>query len=110
MQPAGHFIELGEAGADPLDALARIEKSVDAPLVVVDDLRRREQARADLRFPELQQRLFRAGENLSGILFRQQTAVHHLLRGGDDAPKHGFVPDDLDVAVEIRNLRQSIVK
>jgi len=30
VQPAGHLIQFGEAGADAFDALAGIEKRVDA--------------------------------------------------------------------------------
>ena len=40
VQAAGHFVELGEAGADSLDALAGIEKGVDAAFVVLQNLLR----------------------------------------------------------------------
>ena len=46
VQPAGHFVELGEAGADALDALAGIEEGVDAALVAFEDLRRRAAGRS----------------------------------------------------------------
>ena len=39
VQAAGHLVELGESGADALDALAGIEEGVDAALVVLQDLR-----------------------------------------------------------------------
>jgi hypothetical protein len=35
----GHFVELGEAGADALDALAGIEEGGDAAFVVLQNLR-----------------------------------------------------------------------
>ena len=41
VQAAGHLVELGEAGADALDALAGVEEGVDAAFVALDDLVRR---------------------------------------------------------------------
>ncbi len=46
----------------------------------------------------------------SGLLLAHQAAVHHVLRGEDDAPQHGFVLDDADVAVEVGDLRQAVVE
>ena len=37
-------------------------------------------------------------------------AVHHVLRGEDDAAQDGLVLDDADVAVEVGNLRQAVVE
>ena len=37
MQPAGHFVELGEAGADALDALAGVEEGVEAEFFDSDE-------------------------------------------------------------------------
>ena len=44
VQAAGHLVQLREARADTLDALARIEERVEAALVVLDDFERRFEA------------------------------------------------------------------
>ena len=87
VQAAGHFIQLREAGADALDPLARIEKSVEAALIVLDDLERRLQPLFGARLAQPQQRLFRAREDLLGIVLGHQRAVHQLLRRDRDAPQ-----------------------
>ena len=46
----------------------------------------------------------------SGLLLAEQAAVHHVLRGEDDAAQDGLVLDDADVAVEVGNLRQAVVE
>ena len=45
-RPPVIFVQLGEAGADALDALAGVEEGVDAALVVLEDLRRRSAGRS----------------------------------------------------------------
>ena len=64
MQPAGHLVELGVTGANALYALAGIEKSVEAALVLFDDLRRAGQAGFHARIAELEQALLGAGQDL----------------------------------------------
>ena len=111
VQAAGHFVELGEAGADALDALAGVEEGVDAAFVVFAGSGRACR-RPDLtaRIAELEQGLFGAGEDVAGLLLAHQAAVHHVLRGEDDAAQDGLVLDDADVAVEIGDLRQAVVE
>ena len=75
VQAAGHFIELGEAGADALDALAGIEKGVDAAFELLDDLAGVGEGILGLRFAQLEQRLFGGGQDLVGLLFAEQRAV-----------------------------------
>jgi hypothetical protein len=37
VEAAGHFVELGKAGADAFDALAGIEEGVESAFVILDD-------------------------------------------------------------------------
>ena len=107
---AGHFVELGEAGADALDALAGVEEGADAALIALEDLAWVEEAGLDLRIAEFEEGLFGAGEDFAGLFLAEQGAVHHVLRGEDDAPQDGLVFDDADVAVEVGNLREAVVE
>jgi hypothetical protein len=110
VQAAGHFIELGEAGADALDALAGVEEGIDAAFVAIENLRRGHQAALHAGFAEFEQGLLGAGQDRVGLLFPQQAAVHHVLRSEDDAPQNGLVLDDADVAVEVGDVGQAVVE
>src|ERR1035438_5184511 len=80
VEAAGELVELGEAGADSLDALAGVEEGVDAAFVVLENLAGVEQAALDAGFAELEEGFFGAGEDFVGLLFAEQGAVHHVLR------------------------------
>ena len=110
VHPAGHLVQLAEAGADALDPLARIEERVQAALVFVDDLSRSDQPGLDLRLAQLEQRLFGAGQNLRRLLVGVDAAVHQVLRGEDDLAQNRLVLDDADVAFDVERLRQPVVE
>ena len=110
VQPARHLVQFREASADAFDALAWIEKSVDAARIAIDDFLRRDQAGALARFAELEQRLFGTRQNLPGLFLAEQGAVHHLLRCEDDAPQQSFVLNDADVAFQVEDVRQAVVE
>ena len=78
VQAAGHFIQLQEAGAQALDALARIEKGVDAALEVVENSLGIDQRVAGARIAQLEQALFGAGQDLVGLLFADDAAVDQI--------------------------------
>ena len=78
MQAAGHFVQLQEAGAEAFDALAGIEKGVDAALELVENALGIHQRIAGARVAQLEQALFGAGENLVGLLFADDAAVDQL--------------------------------
>ena len=81
VQAARHLVQLGETGADALDPLAGIEKRIEAAFVVLDHLERGLKPFFAARFAQPQQRLFRAREDLLGIVLGHQRAIHQLLRG-----------------------------
>jgi hypothetical protein len=81
------------------------EESGDAAFVFLEDLRRTDEAGLDLGIAELEEGLFGAGQDLAWLFLAEQAAVHHVLRGENDAPQDGFVLDDADVAIEIGDLR-----
>ena len=108
--PPCHLVELGETGADALDATARIEKCVQTARIILDDVERGHQPLFRARFAQLEQRLFGPGEDVRGVFFARQRAVHQMLRGDGDPAKNRLVPNDPGVAVEIGNLRQSVVE
>ena len=110
MQAAGHFVQLGKSCADALDPFTRIQKRVEAALVVLNHLQRSRESFIVARLAQLQQRLLRALQNLGRIVLRHQRPVHQLLRSHGDPPQRRLVADDLDVAVEIRNARQPVVE
>ena len=64
----------------------------------------------DARLAEFEQGLFGAGENVAGLLFSEEAAVHHVLRSENDAAEDGLILDDADIAVEVRNVRQAVVE
>ena len=110
VQPAGHFIQLQEAGAEALDALAGIEKGVDAAFELVQNLLGVHQRVAGARVAHLEQALFGAGQDLVGLFLADNAAVDQIARRKDDAPQDRFVLDDADVAVQIRERRQAFVE
>ena len=103
VHPAGHFVQLGEAGADALETLAGVEEGVDAAFVAFKNGMRVEQAGFDAGFAQFEQRLFGAGEDLIRMLLAQETPVHHVLRGEDDTAQDGLILHDAEIGVEIRN-------
>src|SRR5690348_2676725 len=110
VQPAGHFIELQKSRADALDALAGIEKRVDAALEVVDDRLRIDQRVLRACIAELQQCLFGAGQDLVGLLFADNASIDQLLRSKDDAAQRRFVLDDAYVALQVGKRGKAFVE
>jgi len=80
VQPAGHFVESLESGADAADTLAGIEERSDSAREIADHRRRRLQLLARPRLAELQQRFFGRRQDLIGLLFADQTPVDQFLR------------------------------
>ena len=110
VQPAGHFIESLEAGADSADALAGIEKRADPPGKLRDHRFGRRQFLARPRLAQLHQRLFGGRQNFVRLLFADQAAVDHRLRAEDQLAQRRLVLDDANVAVQVRDLRQPVVQ
>ncbi len=110
MQAAGHFVQLRKTGADSLDPFAGVEKRIQAALIALDYLERGLEALFRARFAQPKQSLFRAREDRLRFVLRHQRAIHQLLRRNGDAAQRGFVADDLDITVEIRNVRQPVIE
>ena len=94
----------------PLMRLLGIEKRVQPAVIVPQDLLGIQQPGLDAVLAQLEQRLFRARQDVAGLLFAQQAAVHHVLRSEDDPAQHRLVLDDPYVGVEVGNLRQAVVE
>ena len=94
----------------PLMRLLGIEKRIETALIILDDFERRHQALFGARFAELQQRLFRARENVARLFLGQQRPVHQVLRRHGDAAQRRFIAHDPDVAVQVRDVRQPVVE
>ena len=57
-----------------------------------------------------EERFFRFGQDVIGLIDTKEGLVHHALRGVDDLAKRRFFAHDLDVAKDIQQLRQTLVK
>ena len=110
VQAAGHLIELRKARAEAADALAGIEKGVRAAGKAFDDTGGRRQLLVGGRLAQLQQRFFGRRQDLVRLLFADQAAVDDPLRAEDQLAQRGLVLDDADVAIEVGDLRQSVVE
>ncbi len=107
---AGVFIQLEEAGADALDALAGVEEGADAAFVALQDLVGIQQAALDLGLAELEQGLLGAGEDFVRRFLGHHAAIDHVLRGEDDAAQDGLVLHQPDVGIDVGNLRKAVVQ
>ena len=110
VQTAGHLIQLQEARAQAFDALAGIEKGVDAALEIVKNLLGIHQRVGVASVAQLEQALFGAGQDLVGLFLADDAAVDQIARSKDDAAQDSFVFDDADVALEVRERRQAFVE
>ncbi len=110
VEAAGHFVELQEAGGDALDTARRIEERVDAALELLDDAAGIGQRVLRARLAELEQRLFGIGQDLFRLVGAEEAAVDDLLRGEDQPPLHGVLLEDLDVALEVEQLREAVIE
>src|ERR1700682_1530765 len=110
MQAAGHLVQLGVTGADPLDALARVEKRIEPALIFLNHLSRTRQSGLRLRIAELEQALLGARQNLLRILLAYHAPVHQMLGSENDPAENRLVLDDANVAVEIENPWQAVIQ
>jgi hypothetical protein len=60
--------------------------------------------------PDSEQRLSGARQNIARGFLPEQGTVHGVLRNEDNAPQHGFVAHDRDVAFDVGDMRQAIVE
>ena len=107
---AGHFVQFEKTGAQALDALAGVEKDVEAAFVLFDNPLGIEERIGRARVAQLEQTLFGAGQDLIGLVFGAQATIDQRLRSEDDAPQDGLVLDDPDVALQIGEHRQAFVQ
>ena len=105
-----HLIELVETRADALDALAGIEKDVDAAFETGEDLLGVDQRVAGRVSPSFRRVSSAPARISSGSSSPDDAAVDQLLRREDDPPQGRLVLDDPDVAVEREDLRQAVIQ
>jgi len=72
MQPAGQLIELGEPGADPLDALAGVQEGIEAAFVILEDLPGVQQPGLHPRLAQLEPASPRRGQDLVRLLLARE--------------------------------------
>ena len=101
VEAAGHLVELDEAGAEALDALAGVEEAVGAALEGVEDLAGIDEVVLGVGVAEFEQALLGAGEDFGRLVIADEAAVDGLLRGDDQVAEERFILDDADVAFEI---------
>ncbi len=110
MQAAGHFVQLEKAGAQSLDAFARVEEGIDAAVEFLEDALGTGKSVFGAGVAELQQTFLGAGQDLVGLFFADDTAVDQPLRRENDAPQNGLVLDDANIAFQVRQRGQAFVE
>src|SRR5258708_791264 len=80
VQTAGHLVHFDEAGADALDALAGIEKGVDAAFELANDAVGTRERVLGTGLAQLEEALLGARQDLFRLLLAQNAAINHLLR------------------------------
>ena len=77
---------------------------------LVDDLLRPGKSILGARCAYGEEGFFRFGEDVIGFIDTQEGLVHHALRCVDDLAKRRLLANDLDIAKDIQQLRQTLVQ